>query len=74
MTDAARLRITLLDLDPAPWREVEVPGFKQFMGQSRCGDKADGQASRPTRSRSAMTSAWLIFSKRPLLRKAANQR
>lgn len=23
--DAARLRITLLDLDPAPWREVEVP-------------------------------------------------
>ncbi len=23
--DAARIRITLLDLDPAPWREVEVP-------------------------------------------------
>ena len=23
--DAARLRITLLDLDPEPWREVEVP-------------------------------------------------
>lgn len=25
MTDAARLRMTLLDLDPAPWRELEVP-------------------------------------------------
>ena len=25
MTDAARLRITLADLAPSPWREVEVP-------------------------------------------------
>lgn len=25
IADAARLRITLLDLDPAPWREVDVP-------------------------------------------------
>lgn len=25
MTDAARLRITLADLDRAPWREIEVP-------------------------------------------------
>ena len=25
VVDAARLRITLLDIDPAPWREVEVP-------------------------------------------------
>ncbi len=25
MTDAARLRITLADIDPAPWREVDVP-------------------------------------------------
>lgn len=23
--DAARLRVTLLDLEPAPWREIEVP-------------------------------------------------
>lgn len=32
MTDAARLRITLLDLDPAPWREVEVPLSMTFKG------------------------------------------
>jgi hypothetical protein len=25
MMDAARLRITLADIDPAPWREIEVP-------------------------------------------------
>ncbi|AXE62822.1 hypothetical protein BBF93_00325 [Hyphomonas sp. CACIAM 19H1] len=25
MIDAARLRITLHDIDPAPWREIEVP-------------------------------------------------
>ena len=25
VADAAKLRITLLDLDPAPWREVDVP-------------------------------------------------
>ena len=30
--DAARLRITLLDLDPAPWREVEVPLSMTFKG------------------------------------------
>jgi hypothetical protein len=35
---------------------------------------ADGLASRPTRSRSAMTSAWLIFSNIEPSRKAANQR
>ncbi|MFQ5621928.1 MAG: plasmid pRiA4b ORF-3 family protein [Paracoccaceae bacterium] len=32
MTDAARLRITLLYLDPAPWREVEVPLSMTFKG------------------------------------------
>jgi len=32
MNDAARLRITLLDLDPAPWREVEVPLSMTFKG------------------------------------------
>jgi len=31
-TDAARLRITLLDLDPAPWREVDVPLSMTFKG------------------------------------------
>jgi len=30
--DAARLRITLLDLEPAPWREVEVPLSMTFTG------------------------------------------
>ena len=25
MTDAIRLRITLLDLDPEPWRKIEMP-------------------------------------------------
>jgi hypothetical protein len=35
---------------------------------------ADGLASRPTRSRSAMTRAWLIFSNMPSSRHAANQR
>lgn len=30
--DAARLRITLLDLDPAPWREVDVPLSMTFKG------------------------------------------
>ena len=30
--NAARLRITLLDLDPAPWREVEVPLSMTFKG------------------------------------------
>lgn len=30
--DAARLRITLLDLDPAHWREVEVPLSMTFKG------------------------------------------
>ena len=30
--DAARLRITLLDLDPAPWREIEVPLSMTFKG------------------------------------------
>jgi len=34
---------------------------------------AEGLASRPTRSRSAVTSAWFIRSKRPSLRQAANQ-
>ncbi len=35
---------------------------------------AEGLASRPTRSRSAITSAWFIRSKRPSSRQAANQR
>lgn len=30
--DAARLRITLLDLEPAPWREIEVPLSMTFKG------------------------------------------
>ncbi len=30
--DAARLRITLNDLDPRPWREVEVPLSMTFNG------------------------------------------
>ena len=30
--DAARLRITLLDLDPAPWRVIEVPLSMTFKG------------------------------------------
>lgn len=30
--DAARLRITLLDLDPAPWREVDIPLSMTFRG------------------------------------------
>lgn len=30
--DAARLRITLIDLDPSPWREVEVPLSMTFKG------------------------------------------
>ncbi|MBT3070673.1 plasmid pRiA4b ORF-3 family protein [Rhodomicrobium sp. Az07] len=30
--DSARLKITLLDLDPAPWREVEVPLSMTFKG------------------------------------------
>lgn len=30
MIDAARLRITLMDLDPAPWREIEVPLSMSF--------------------------------------------
>ena len=37
-------------------------------------DRSRGLASRPTRSRSAMTSAWFISSKRPSSRQAANQR
>ena len=32
MTAAARLRITLLYLDPAPWREIEVPLSMTFKG------------------------------------------
>lgn len=32
MSDAARLRITLLDLDPAPWREIDVPLSMTFKG------------------------------------------
>jgi hypothetical protein len=35
---------------------------------------AEGLASRPTRSRSAITSAWFIRSNRPSSRQAANQR
>ena len=35
---------------------------------------AEGLASRPTRSRSAITSAWFFRSKRPSSRQAANQR
>jgi hypothetical protein len=35
---------------------------------------AEGLASRPTRSRSAITSAWFIRSKRPSSRHVANQR
>jgi hypothetical protein len=35
---------------------------------------AEGLASRPTRSRSAITSAWFIRSKHPSSRQAANQR
>ena len=30
--DAARLKITLLDLDPEPWREIEVPLSMTFKG------------------------------------------
>jgi hypothetical protein len=33
---------------------------------------AEGLASRPTRSRSDITSAWFIRSKRPSSRQAAN--
>ena len=33
-----------------------------------------GLASRPTRSRSAMTSRWFMVSNRPMSRHAANQR
>jgi len=32
MSDAAKLRMTLLDLDPAPWREVDVPLSMTFKG------------------------------------------
>ncbi len=32
MIDAAKLRITLQGLDPAPWREVEVPLSMTFKG------------------------------------------
>jgi hypothetical protein len=35
---------------------------------------AEGLASRPIRSRSAITSAWFIRSKRPSSRHMANQR
>ena len=35
---------------------------------------AVGLARRPTRSRSAITSAWFIRSKRPSSRQVANQR
>jgi hypothetical protein len=35
---------------------------------------AEGLASRPTRSRSAITSAWFVRSKRPSSRQAANHR
>jgi hypothetical protein len=35
---------------------------------------AEGLASRPTRSRSAITSAWFIRSKHPSSRQTANQR
>src|SRR4029077_12028472 len=37
-------------------------------------DRGRGVASRPTRSRSAVTSAWFIRSKRPSSPQAANQR
>jgi len=37
-------------------------------------DRGRGLASRPTRSRSAITSAWFIRSNRPSSRQAANQR
>ena len=37
-------------------------------------DRGRGLASRPTRSRSVITSAWFIRSKRPSSRQAANQR
>jgi hypothetical protein len=37
-------------------------------------DRRRGVASRPTRSRSAIMSAWFIRSKRPSSRQAANQR
>ena len=30
MADAARLRITLMDIEPAPWREIEVPLSMSF--------------------------------------------
>jgi hypothetical protein len=32
VTNAARLSVTLLDLDPAPWREIEVPLAMSFKG------------------------------------------
>ncbi|MBD8891331.1 plasmid pRiA4b ORF-3 family protein [Roseibium litorale] len=32
ISDAARLRVTLLDLDPAPWRIIEVPLSMTFKG------------------------------------------
>jgi hypothetical protein len=32
MIDAARLRITLCNLDPAPWREIEVPFSMSLKG------------------------------------------
>ena len=45
-----------------------VPGFNPGM------IAAEGLASRPSRSRSAITSAWLIRSNTPPSRQAANQR
>ena len=44
------------------------------LGALAVDDSAVGLASRPTRSRSAITSAWFIRSKRPSSRHAANQR
>jgi hypothetical protein len=35
---------------------------------------AEGEASRPTRTRSAMTSRWLMVSNRPVSRYRLNQR
>ncbi len=34
--DAARLRITLLDIDPAPWREIEISLSMSFKGLHDC--------------------------------------
>ena len=67
-------RMALTSVDLLSSRVTRRPRGPRWPGCRGFPHGALGRPSRPTRSRSAITSAWFIRSKHPSSRQAANQR